>query len=443
MKKTAQKRLTRKEIMRLKRRRRERRMYILTAVLATFCVFAIIGVIVLLDKNSETPDTGDWIAAGSGADLATPAAAATVLATVPATPEVTPEPVVTPEPTAETSAEPSAEPTAEPTADAGMPSLETEDERRIITISAAGDFTLGGDYNTSNHERFDGYADKYGVDYFMQHVRYIFEADDLTFVNLEGPLTTGNDKRSGRQFNFKGSPEYAKVLSGSSIELAGLANNHALDYGKEGLLDTAENLEAVGVGVCGYSTIWYDEINGIRVGCLSVTEWDYSTEELAEMVAEADANSDLVIVMIHWGEEKGYEPTKSQKKYGRALIDAGADLVLGSHPHVLSGLELYNGKYIVYSLGNFCFGGHKNPSDHDTMIFQQSFELLPDGTIVDAGVNIIPCYISSSADTNDYCPIPVDDESEATRIIRKISIYSDVDMDLAVWTPEMQKYFSK
>ena len=195
------------------------------------------------------------------------------------------------------------------------------------------------------------------------------------------------------------------------------------------------------VGYCGYKTIWYDEINGIRVGCLSVTEWDYTTEELAAMVTEARLSSDLVIVMIHWGEEKGYDPTHSQEKYGHALIDAGADLVLGSHPHVVSGVELYNGKYIVYSLANFCFGGNKNPSDKDSMIFQQTFELLPDGTIADAGVNIIPCCISSTEGTNDYCPTPLEGD-EAVRIIRKISLYSEVDMDKAVWTPEMQKYFN-
>ena len=445
---------SRKEIQRMRRRKRERRMYILTAVLATFCVFAIIGVIVLLDKNSEVANPGTWIIADEEVEVAAPAQQSSVIAAATATP--TPQPVVpsaTPAPVSteaaspmhpeipEATAEPTAEPTVVPMATAEMPALDAESERMLITISAAGDFTLGGDYNTTAHERFDGYVDKYGYDYFLQNVRTVFESDDLTFINLEGPLTTGDDKRSGRIFNFKGDPEYAKILSGSSVELAGLANNHALDYSKEGLYDTAESLEAVDVGYCGYSTIWYDTINGIRIGCLSVTEWDYTTSELTEMVGEARQNSDLVIVMIHWGEEKGYDPTSTQEKYGRALIDAGADLVLGSHPHVLSGLELYKGKYIVYSLGNFCFGGNKNPSDKDSMIFQQTFELLPDGTIVDAGVNIIPCSISSTEGTNDYCP-QILTGTEAKRIIRKISIYSDVDMDAAVWTTEMQQFFA-
>ncbi len=451
MKNTAKKKMTRKEM----RRRRERRLYVLTAVVATFCVFAIIGVVVLMDKNGAPVDSGNWIVADAGVEIAPPAAQqGTVTITATAAPEL---PAVDNEPVADNEEAQShefdfeiAEATAEPVEvtevlpaeEAEMPTLEAESQRKLITISAAGDFTLGGDYNTTAHERFDGYVDKYGHDYFLQNVRPIFEADDLTFVNLEGPLTNSNDKRSGRTFNFKGDPEYAKILNGSSVEMAGLANNHALDFGKGGLQETADVLEEAGVGVCGYSTVWYGDVEGFRVACLSVTEWDYTTAELAVMVGEAREQSDLVIVMIHWGEEKGYDPTKSQEKYGRALIDAGADLVLGSHPHVVSGIELYNGKYIVYSLGNFCFGGNKNPSDKDSMIFQQTFELLPDGTIADAGVNIIPVCISSTEGTNDYCPMPLTG-TEANRIIRKISIYSDIDMEQAVWSKEMEVYFAE
>jgi len=461
MNNTTRKKLTRKEMIR--KRKRERRLYVLTAVVATFCVFAIIGVVVLLDRNSDNSNQGNWILAEGDVEIAPPAAqqvdldiTTTEEPALPSADETAADDAETDdieadgfagaEDTHEFSFE-YVEATAEPEEETfavipEMPTLEAETERQLITISAAGDFTLGGDYNTTAHERFDGYVDKYGTDYFLQNVRPIFEADDLTFINLEGPLTNSNDKRSGRTFNFKGDPAYAAILSGSSVELAGLANNHALDFGKGGLHETADVLEAAGVGYCGYSTTWYGEVEGFRVACLSVTEWDYTTDELAVMVGEARAESDLVIVMIHWGEEKGYDPTSTQEKYGHALIDAGADLVLGSHPHVVSGVELYNGKYIVYSLGNFCFGGNKNPSDKDSMIFQQTFELLPDGTIADAGVNIIPCCISSTEGTNDYCPVPLTG-TEASRVIRKISVYSDIDMEKAVWADEMEAYFAE
>ena len=92
-------------------------------------------------------------------------------------------------------------------------------------------------------------------------------------------------------------------------------------------------------------------------------------------------------------------PTDTQVRYGRALIDAGADLVLGSHPHVVGGLEQYKGKYIVYSLGNFCFGGNSNPDDKDTIIFQQTFNVTGAGEVTDGGINIIPCSISSVPST--------------------------------------------
>ena len=123
------------------------------------------------------------------------------------------------------------------------------------------------------------------------------------------------------------------------------------------------------------------------------------------------------------------------------MIDGGADLVLGSHSHVVGGIEEYNGKYIVYGMGNFCFGGNKNPSDKDCLIFQQTFELMPDGAIVDAGITIIPCSISSVSGTNDYRPTPLSGV-EAARVLRKIGRYSDFDAENALWSPAMDAYLA-
>lgn len=434
MKTTGRKRLSKKEIMR--RRKRERRLYICNAIFATLCVFAFIGMVLLMRSSAgDSAHSGNWIVEDGQVEIAAPAGGAIIEATEkPSFPEF---------PSAKTTVEPTSEPTAEPTAEASiaMPSLDAESERTLLTITAAGDCTLGGDYNTDAHERFDGYVDKYGCDYFLENVRYIFESDDLTFVNLEGPLTTSEDKRSGRIFNFKGAPEYVQILADSSVELAGLANNHALDYGVSGLKETAAVLDAAGVGYCGYQSVWRDAINGIDVTCLSVTEWDYTTAELAAMLAAERENCDLLVVMIHWGEEKEYSATDSQTEYGRALVDAGADLVLGSHSHVVGGVEEYNGKYIVYGLGNFCFGGNKNPSDKDCLIFQQTFELTADGEIADAGISIIPCSSSSQDDANDYRPTPLAD-AEAARVLRKIARYSDIDLEAVVWRPEMNEYLA-
>lgn len=454
MKTTGKKRLSKKEIMR--RRKRERRLYICTAVFATLCVFVFIGVVLMIRSSpDDSARGGNWIVEDGQVQIAAPAGGAVIEATQkPSFPdfpvsEASAEPFATPaadiaaSPAAEPSVDATEEPTAAPAAEetVSMPSLDAESARTLITITAVGDCTLGGDYNTSAHERFEGYADKYGYDYFLENVRYIFEADDLTIVNLEGPLTTSNDKRSGRTFNFKGDPEYVQILSGSSVELAGLANNHALDFGISGLEETAAVLDAAGVGYCGYKSVWHGDVSGVDVTCLSVTEWDYTTAELAEMLSAERGDCDLLIVMIHWGEEREYSATDSQKKYGHALIDAGADLVLGSHSHVIGGVEEYNGKYIVYGLGNFCFGGNRNPSDKDCLIFQQTFELTVDGEIANAGISIIPCSSSSLSDSNDYRPTPLAG-AEAARALRKIARYCNLDYESIIWRPEMNEYLA-
>ena len=116
-------------------------------------------------------------------------------------------------------------------------------------------------------------------------------------------------------------------------------------------------------------------------------EWTWN-EQKATQVKEniqalKDAGAQIIIVNFHWGIEKEYTPNATQKKLAHLAVDEGADLVIGHHPHVLEGIEKYNGKYIAYSLGNFCFGGNKNPSDKDTMIFQQTFTIDTDGKVAD------------------------------------------------------------
>lgn len=433
MKKHVNRKPSRKEIMR--RRRREKRLYVITAIFATLCVFAIAGVAILLRTSVSDTAPGNWIVADGEVEVAAPAfnpGGAVVIETN--------RPEFPPIATAEPTPRPFEFNTPEPIPTVEMPVLESETMIRRVTISAAGDCTLGGDYNSSAHERFDEYAAVNGYDYFLENVKGIFEEDDITFVNLEGPLTTSEQKRENRTYNFKGAPDYVNILTGSSVELAGLANNHALDFGTAGLYETADILENSGVGYCGYGEIWRKRINGVDVSCLSVTEWDYTIDELEEMVANERDWCDVLVVMIHWGEERVYDPTYNQEKYGHAIIDAGADLVLGSHPHVVGAVEQYNGKYIVYSLGNFCFGGNKNPGDKDSMIFQQTFELTENG-LVDAGISIIPCSISSVTDSNDYRPTPLAD-TEAARVLRKIYLYSNLEDSHVVWSAEMDEYMA-
>ena len=277
-----------------------------------------------------------------------------------------------------------------------------------LTITAVGDCTFSGEVGSKSNKRFLQCVEEYGYDYFFQNVRQLFESDDLTIVNLEGPLTN-SDKAKQHGYVFKADPECVKILTDSSVELCNLANNHSLDYGTEGLKDTARVLQENGVGYCGFTEAWNATIKGVRVTALGFTKWDNTDEEVYRMVSEARENCDLLIVNMHWGWERQHKQCEAQEYMGRLAIDAGADLVIGTHPHVYQGIEKYKGRYIVYSLGNFCFAGNANPKDKRCLIFQQTFSFNPgmgiaQANFMDAGINIIPCSISSVTDKNDFMP---------------------------------------
>ncbi len=289
-----------------------------------------------------------------------------------------------------------------------------------ITITATGDVTLGT-YTTGSGKRsnFKSFVDKYGYDYFLQNVRELFEQDDLTIINLEGPLTDHNTKRPGRTFNFRGYPDYVNILSGSSVEICNLANNHALDYKKEGFKDTYEALMEAGIGASGYGPEYYTQVKGYTVGSLGFTEWNFEEEDILSAVEAAAAKCDLLIVSMHWGKERHYELSSYSKRMGRKLIDAGADLVIGNHSHVYGEIEKYNGKYIINSLGNFCFGGNDDPDILDCAIFRQKFLINADGSVTDGGIDIIPALISSNEEYNDFQP-RIADLEDGARMLKEI-----------------------
>ena len=138
------------------------------------------------------------------------------------------------------------------------------------------------------------------------------------------------------------------------------------------------------------------------------------------ITAVKEAGAQIIVTAFHWGTEKSTQPDETQQSLAHTAIDLGADLVVGHHPHVLQGIEQYRGKYIAYSLGNFCFGGNSTPSDMDTMIFQQTFTVGKNGMLQDSQINIIPCSISSDPGWNNYQPTPAQGQ-EAERIMNKIN----------------------
>ncbi len=294
-----------------------------------------------------------------------------------------------------------------------------------LTLSVVGDCTLGTDETFDYDTSLNAYYENYGADYFLQNVRSIFSADDLTIANFEGTLTD-SDEREDKTFAFKAPASYASILSGSSVEAVNTANNHSHDYGDQGFDDTLAALDDAGIVHFGYDETAVMDIKGIKVGMVGIYElYDHLDREqqLKDNIAKVQADgAQLIVVIFHWGNETETVPDSNQTTLGRMAIDLGADLVCGHHPHVLQGIETYKGKNIVYSLGNFCFGGNSSPSDMDTMIYQQTFTIDADGVKNDNVTNIIPCSISSAAydGYNNYQPTPADGD-EATRILEKIN----------------------
>ena len=294
-----------------------------------------------------------------------------------------------------------------------------------ITISAAGDVTLGNypeqGYGYSLHEVYDQAG---SPAYFFENVYDVFSTDDMTLVNLEGVLTDATERREGQTYNLKGRPEYVDILTEGSIEAVSMANNHRLDYLEQGSDETVEILENAGIVYAYDDIVGVYEVKDIRIGYVSVNEvhWGAGVEALIQDgIEELQAEQvDLILVCCHWGIEREYIPEAYQQQLGRKCIDWGADLVIGHHPHVLQGIEEYQGKYIVYSLGNFCFGANRNPEDKDTMIFQQTFTFVEGEKQEDKNICVIPCSISSIRGRNDFKPTPATGE-EAVRIINKIN----------------------
>ena len=291
-----------------------------------------------------------------------------------------------------------------------------------LTLSVVGDCTLGTDENFDYDTSLNAYYENYGADYFLANVKSIFSADDLTIANFEGTLTESTE-REDKQFAFKAPASYANILTAGSVEAVNTANNHSHDYGEESFNDTLKALDAANIIHFGYDETTVTEVKGVKVGLVGIYELNDHLgreEQLKQNIAKVKQDgAQLIVVIFHWGNEKEEVPDDNQKTLGHLAIDEGADLVCGHHPHVLQGIEEYKGKNIVYSLGNFCFGGNAYPSDMDTMIFQQTFTIDQNGVQKDNVTNIIPCSISSDADYNNYQPTPAEGE-KADRIMQKI-----------------------
>ena len=296
-----------------------------------------------------------------------------------------------------------------------------------VTLSFAGDCTLGTDETFDYDTSFNAAYEAKPAKWFFANVADIFKKDSLTIVNMEGTLTE-ETSRADKTFAFKGKAKFAKTLSKGNVEAACLANNHSHDYGDKSYTDTIEAVEAKDIKTFGYDRIAYFDVDGVKVALIGTYVLDEGTGIISSMennIKKAqDEGAQIIAVFTHWGTELDTVADETQMKVGHAAIDAGATLVVGGHPHVIQGYERYKDRYIVYSLGNFCFGGNANPTDMDCMIFQQTFTVEDGKVAEDDDIETIPCRVSSESSYNNYQPTPATG-SEKKRIQEKIDESSE------------------
>ncbi|MEI2398518.1 CapA family protein [Paenibacillus phytohabitans] len=354
------------------------------------------------EKESSAPPVAVTEPSPSPEASATAAAPVEVAPTAEATaspkptPEATPEATALPTETAEAVITPvptvkEAAATAEPQATTGNPGglisgLPENSSGGTVKLNFAGDVIFAG--------KVAELLQKKGYDYSYSALDGMFKKDDLTVVNLETPITTGGVGAANKQFVFKGAPEALDALKSAGVDTVNLANNHTLDQGEEGLLDTLKHLSKRGIPYVGagknskeaYSAQYFER-QGIKIALLGFTrvmpviEWKaeagkpglasvYDSAEALKAIAAAKQQADLVVVVVHWGKERMEQYDKTQQTLGHSFIDAGADLVMGGHPHVLQGIEPYKGKWIAYSTGNFIFTRSSLPATWETAVFQ-------------------------------------------------------------------------
>ena len=310
---------------------------------------------------------------------------------------------------------------------APVQSIYEEDGSILITLTATGDFTVGGDTRKSTNI-WDTELKKHGGDYqfAMQNIRDVLLADDLTIVNFEGTLTDSTyipSSKKNNDFLFSAPPEYVNLLTKNGVEAVSLENNHVMDHGEDAYIETQTHLSNAGVVWSGDGQLGVIEIKGIEIAMLSylcIDRYDQLWDKVPADIAAAKELYPLVIVNFHWGNELDYAPTKNQIKMGRLAVDAGADLVLGHHSHRIQPIEQYKGVYICYSLGNFCFAGNSKPSDMTSYLFQTKFRVKEGENgqeITNEGFIIIPIRISSRTDRNDFIPTVLTKESTIDAIL--------------------------
>lgn len=304
-------------------------------------------------------------------------------------------------------------------ADAAQEASATDWPRQFV-LTVGGDTTLGSTDNLRKRDDcFENVVFANGYDWPFSELHRIFGSDDLTLINFEGTLTESTNMKE-KKFNFKGPAEYTQILTLGGVEAVNIANNHIVDYKDQGKEDTIAALNDAELIVSGGGILGYFEKDGVKVGMTGYCfPYKNGKKDISKDVKKLrEAGCQIVIASFHWGIEYSEDFNGDQRRIGRAAINAGADLVVGHHPHVVQGIEKYKDKYILYSLGNLVFGGNVDPDDRDAYIAQLTFSVNEEST--DAPyLQIIPIRLTALSDGTDYRPV-FPEEADSDRILKKI-----------------------
>lgn len=314
----------------------------------------------------------------------------------------------------------------------------------ILTFTAVGDVFMPGTVRWSNGDIIE--ANEELGKKVMDKVKPYFLQSDINFCNLEAPISDKGKPIAGRAAAFRSYPSMAEILKDSGISFVSLANNHSLDYGWEALADTIARLEQLGIGHSGAGINIAEarkpaivEKKGVKVGLLSYTA-NVNTpmgfkasknrqglnpmrispflpnqvnmddiEAMEEDIAKWQKETDFLAVSCHWGISEGgtHIVTQHQKLIAHYAVDAGADMVIGHHPHALQPMEIYKGKPILYSLANFIFGLEED-FPRENIMFQCVFSKQKIYEF-----KFLPCYMNE----NNYPEVVSPEEEKGLKVI--------------------------
>ena len=278
-----------------------------------------------------------------------------------------------------------------------------------ITLGFAGDINLSEGWSTTQHldKCPNGIADC-----ISPNIIALTNSCSLFMLNNEYTYSTRGTKLAGKAYTFRANPSRVSVIQQLGTDVVLMANNHVYDYGKDAFLDTLTTLDSVGIPYVGAGRNMSEAerpiiftVNGIKIAYVAATRAEktiytpeagkdtpgvlrtYDETHYLNVIRNAKKNADYVVASVHWGTEYLNNADSTQQKLAHEYIDAGADAVIGSHTHVLQGIEYYKNKPIMYSLGNFWF----NNKTLNTCVFVITLQPQTDGSVALSNVKFVPC----------------------------------------------------